>query len=109
MDNNSEYPQAIPVKADEHIIQVMDPLMLKEEDSQLVRIVDNYDTKSKGHFAKVRLRDRQDRNFGFLFGREGMSIDNLLNKRSIYSDNVLYEIESTLKPLATSKDPDIPV
>lgn len=107
MDNNSDYPNSQPVKAQEYIIEVKDPLTLEEEDSQLVTIADNYDTKSKGYFANIRLRDRQDRNFSFLFGREGNSLDNLLSKRKIYSDNVLYEIESTLKPLATSKDPDI--
>lgn len=106
MDNN-DYPQSIPVKAQEQIIEVKDPLMLEESNETLARIVDNYDTKSKGYFAKVRLKDRQNKNFSYLFGRDENSVDNLLNKRSIYSDNVLYEIESTLKPLATSKDPDI--
>lgn len=107
MDSLGDYPNSIPVEAKEKIIQVQDPLMLTESDETLVKIADNYDTKSKGYFSKVRLKDRQNRNFAYLFGREGNSIDSLLNKRSVYSDNVLYEIESTLKPLATSKDPDI--
>ncbi len=107
MDNIGDYPNSIPVKAQENIIEVKDPLTLDEDDTKLVSIANNYDTKSKGYFAKVRLRERQDRNFSYLFGREANSVDSLLNKRSIYSDNVLYEIESTLKPLATSKDPDI--
>lgn len=103
----SDYPNSIPVKAQEYIIQRQDPLTLEEDDAKLVSIADNYDTRSKGYFSKIRLRDRQDRNFSFLFAREGNSVDNLLNKKSIYTDNVLYEIESMLKPLATSKDPDI--
>lgn len=107
MDTTGTYPTAIPIEAKEKIVQVEDPLVLTEKDETLVKIVTNYDTKSKGYFSRVRLKDRQNRNFAFLFGREGDSMDSVLSKKSIYSDNVLYEIESTLKPLATSKDPDI--
>ena len=101
------YPNVIPVKAKEEIIEVKDPLELSEDDVTLVSLVDNYNDKAVGYFSKIRLKDRQDRNYGYLFGREGNNFNQLLNKKSTYSDNILYEIESTLKPLATSKDPDI--
>lgn len=101
------YPNAIPVKAQEQIIQRQDPLLLTEDDTTLVRIVDNYDTKSKSYFSKIRLRDRQDRNFSYLFARGAAGADSLFDKKDKTTDNVIYEIESTLKPLATSKDPDV--
>lgn len=108
MDSSiGDYPNAIPIQAKEYIVETKDVLDLGEEDSQMIQIADNYAQKAKSYYAQIRLKDRQDRNFSYLFAREGNSIDNLLNKRSIYADNVLYEIESTLKPLATSKDPDI--
>ncbi len=103
-----DYPNAIPVRAQEYIVQRADPLMIEEDDTKIITIVDTYDTRAKGYFSKIRLKDRQDRNFNYLFGRNsGSGVEALLNKRSVYSDNVLYEIESTLKPLATAKDPDI--
>lgn len=95
-----------PVKAKEEIIQVADPLELKEQDDVLIKIADDRVEGSKGFFTKLRIKERQDRNFEFLFGRSELNEKNLIKKR-IYSDNVLYEIESILKPLATSKDPDI--
>ena len=107
MDNLGNYPNSLPIEAKEKIIQVQDPLEITQTDEELVRIVNNYDVKSKAYFAKIRLKDRQNRNFSFLFSRESNSVDNLLNKKSIFSDNVLYEIETTLAPMATSKDPDI--
>ena len=107
MDDLGDYPQSIPIEAEEKIIEVKDPLALEIDDTELLKITKDYETKSKGYFAKIRLKDRQNRNFSYLFARENNSIDNLLNKKRQYSDNLLYEIESTLKPLATSKDPDI--
>lgn len=95
-----------PVKAKEEIIQVSDPLTLNEKDDTLIDIADERVSASKSFFTKLRIKDRQDRNYEFLFGREDFAEKNLIKKR-IYSDNVLYEIESILKPLATSKDPDI--
>ena len=95
MDNLGDYPNSLPIEAKEKIIQVQDPLEITQTDEELVRIVNNYDVKSKAYFAKIRLKDRQNRNFSFLFSRESNSVDNLLNKKSIFSDNVLYEIETT--------------
>lgn len=106
-DKQGDYPHSLPVIPEEKIIKIEDPLTLEEEDDKLISIVDDYVTGSKGHFSKIRLRDRQNRNYANLWGRENNTMDSLLNKKNVYSDNVIYEIESTLKPLATSKDPDI--
>lgn len=99
-------PNLISVRPQEEIMERADPLTLDETDDTLIRIANSRVQASKNFFTKIRLRERQDRNFKFLFGREDLSFQNVFKKR-LYNDNVLYEIESTLKPLATGKDPDI--
>lgn len=96
----------VPIVPEEKIGDQEDVLTLKESDAELVRINDQRVTNAKAFYSKIRLRDRQDRNFSYLFGRENNNIDGLFKKKR-YSDNVLFEIEATLKPLAMSKDPDI--
>jgi len=106
MDDSFTTANPHPVKAKEEIIEVQDPLKLTESDSVLATVAEDYVKHSKSFFAKIKLKDRQDRNFAFLMGREDLGDKNLYRKQ-VYQDNVLYETESTLKPLATSKDPDI--
>ncbi len=106
MDDTTTTANPHPIKAKEEIIEIQDPLTLKEKDDTLITISKQYVDASKAYFTTIRLKDRQDRNYAFLFGREDMGEQNLHLKK-MYKDNILYEVESTLKPLATSKDPDI--
>lgn len=105
MDNTTS-SNPVPIVAQEEILEQQAPLTLKAEDDELVKIVDQRTNASKEFYSKISLKERQDRNYNFLFARKDGEYSNVLKAR-VYNDNVLYEIEASLKPLAMSKDPDI--
>lgn len=91
----------------------MDPLQLEIEDSDLCRIVDayseDYQTFYKGTY---NLFERRKRNELHLFGRQHADREKMhlyKDYESRFQDNVLYEIEGTIKPLAMSRIPDLMV
>lgn len=100
-----------PYVFQDDVLQISDPLELKIDDEELVRIVDQRIKDSEGFFEKnYNLKERRKKNETYLFGRQlgVLEANNSLKDyetRSSY--NVLYEIESSLKPLAMSKLPDI--
>lgn len=104
--DNSLFQPAHPIKAEEQIGDRLNVLTLSENDETLCKIIDSYDANAKAYYTDIALKDRQDRNFATLFARSDRKFTDI-NKKRIYSDNILYEIEASLKPLAMSKDPDI--
>lgn len=91
----------------------LDPLQLNIEDDELVRIVDEYSSEYNSYYTtKYDLFNRRDKNEIYLFGRQIMQKEKdklMKNFESRYLDNVLYEIEGTIKPLTMSRIPDLMV
>ena len=92
---------------------VTDPLSLDIEDDELVKIIDKRIKDSRFYYkSNYDLYSRRKKNEMYLFGkqieekeREGKVKD--YETRNL--DNVLYEIQATIKPLAMSQLPDLTV
>ncbi len=88
-----------------------DPLALDIEDSDLISNFDKLLSDSREFYRNEKdLYDRRSENELYYFGRQIVEKDKahlLKDYESKYHDNVLYEIESTLKPLAMSRLPDL--
>jgi hypothetical protein len=96
---------------EEGVVTTQDPLALDIKDEELVKIIDDRIDASKKFFdQKYNLTERRNKNELYLFGRQ---LDNKEKKNELklyearHLHNVLYEIESSLKPLAMSHLPDM--
>lgn len=87
------------------------PISLDIDDTELVKIVNEWiDTSKEFYEEKYNLVERRKKNETYLFGRQlAVKEDKKLLKdyEARFGDNVLYEIESSLKPLAMSHLPDM--
>lgn len=88
-----------------------DPLALDIPDKDLVDIIDKRINDTREWNAKnLDLYERRDRNVKFLFGKQIKDKEDRKELKPYQArnlDNVLYEIESTIKPLAMSQLPDL--
>lgn len=100
-----------PLNPGSGMVQLLDPLELKIEDSELLKISKARRSASNTFFEdKYNLSDRRKKNERYLFGRQVMDREKrgeLKDYETRSADNALYEIEASLKPLAMSKLPDI--
>lgn len=93
--------------ATDEVIQQQDPLSLNVDDKLLVDVLDKRVEASRSWYkTEKNLYDRQKQNVNFLFGR------NILPKKlkkyeSDFMDNVIWEAESSIKPIALSRMPDM--
>jgi hypothetical protein len=118
MDNNTysteDYlsPHVLnPLHDTEGVGLATDPLALDIPDDDLVEIIDRRIEQTR-HFYKEKydLYTRRQQNETFLFGRQIAELEaagKLKDYESRNLDNILYEIEATIKPLAMSQLPDM--
>lgn len=96
---------------DDYTLNVADPLALQIDDNDLVDITDRRIEASQKFFEeKYNLKERRKKNETYIFGRQIAELEKrgvLKDYETRSADNALYEIESSLKPLAMSKLPDI--
>ena len=108
-DQSSFYDD--PVNAKEHLGRPTDPLALEIDDEELVKILDKkIETDKKFWTNKYNLTTRRKKMEMALFGKQITELEknNQLKKyETRYSNNALYEIEASLKPVAMSKLPDM--
>lgn len=100
-----------PIIAKEYVGEPTDPLSLSIEDDELVRIVDKrIDASKRFYEEKYNLSFRRKKNETYYFGRQIVERErrnDLKPYEARNQDNVLYEIEASLKPLAMSRLPDL--
>ena len=100
-----------PLHPDQEVLYVADPMALDIPDEDLVDIVrKRIKDDEKFYEANYNLKARRQKNEMYLFGRQTDQSEKdgkLKDYETRSSDNVLYEIEASLKPLAMSKLPDI--
>lgn len=89
-----------------------DPLALNIPDKKLVKIIDKRIRDSRKFFKgpKYNLYDRRKKNEMYVLGRQVNSKEErqeLKVYESRFLDNALYEIESTIKPIALQNMPDL--
>lgn len=93
--------------------QPTDPLQLEGiDDDDLADIIDDHESEYDDFYeSKYDLFERRKKNEIYVFGRQ-LSILNedaqiMKDYESRYQDNVLYEIEGTIKPLGMTRLPDL--
>lgn len=94
--------------------EITDPLALDIPDKDLVDSVDERIKNTRNFYKSddYDLYNRRARNEIYRFGRQIITKEkdgDLKKYESRYLDNVLYEIEQTIKPLAMSRMPDLMV
>src|SRR3990167_562545 len=113
MENPIDEQQMVSNSLDfkEGLIGNIDPLRLDIEDDELIKIIDQRVKTSEKYFeSKYNLKERRTKNEKFLFCRQVDDLEKdgkLKDYETRSSDNALYEIEASLKPLAMSKLPDM--
>lgn len=106
-------PVNYPISTTEQIVQQADPLSLDIDDLELCQIIDKRIKESQTFYEeRYDLKNRRKKNEMYYFGRQ-VDDKEKRNKLRPYEsrtlDNVLYEIEASIKPLAMSKIPDMMV
>lgn len=90
-------------------LEISNPLSLKVDDDTLVRWIDERIGQSDAFYNKEKhLDDRRERNKNFLFGKQ-VDKNKLEEHQEAYMDNIIYEGEGTIKPIALSRLPDMTV
>ena len=85
-----------------------DPLGVEIKDEILAQTIDRRIKQSQKHWDsdEVNLKVRRQKNLDFLEGRQ-VDAGKQKNYTSTYVDNVIWEAERTLKPIALSRLPDL--
>lgn len=109
----NEVEQTTPMDEEGILSIPLSPLDLDIEDQELVDNFDDNLEASRNFFTeKYDLFDRRAKNELYRFGRQVLIKEKeklLKNYESRYMNNVLYEIEGTIKPLSMSRLPDFMV
>jgi hypothetical protein len=100
-----------PVQPRDGVVQEADPLSLAIEDKELREVFDKRIADAKKFFEdRYELTMRREKNERYLFGRQ-ISQNEKANRyrpyEAKYQDNALYEIESSIKPIALSRLPEM--
>lgn len=107
---NSTQLETKPIDTKEGVLYEADPIALEIPDEDLVRILDKRHKDDSNFFDKKKnLTERRRRNKTYLFGQQIIEKEEkheLKDYESRYQDNILYEIEASIKPLALSRLPD---
>lgn len=100
-----------PINPEEGMGELQDPLSLDIPDDELVKIIEHeIDADKKFWNQEYNLTERRKKTEIALFGRqvaEKEKKEELKKYEARYSDNAIYEIEATLKPVAMSHLPDL--
>jgi len=113
MDETNALDEQQQVNNDLNIGQITptDPLSLEIPDKDLADIVPERIKASRAFFNdKYKLDSRREKNEKYRFGRQIDDFEKDKDTKKYQSrsaDNAIYEIETTLKPLAMSKLPDM--
>ena len=92
------------------IKEELDPLTLELEDDDLVRAIDRRVQASDKFYngSDIQLKVRRKKNKEFLIGKQG-DPTKIKKYQVAYIDNLIYEAENTIKPIAMSRLPDLTV
>lgn len=104
--DNFDIVQPLDNNAEEELVLQSDPLALEIEDSVLLSTLTRKIDDAKSDFKKKKIYSRQQINLDYLLGRQ---IDEAQYKEysSRFVDNLIYEAEATIKPIALSRLPDL--
>lgn len=83
----------------------LDYLTLNVDDTELIKRINFRIEDAKAEFAKLKIDDRRKENLDYLIGNQLPT--NLKTWQSKFVDNVIYESEGSIKPIAMSSLPDL--
>lgn len=84
-----------------------DPLTLQLKDEDFIRVIDERIEQSQKYFDnELDWKTRRQRNKDYLFGDQ-IDEKQLKSFQPRYIDNIVYEAESTIKPIALGRLPDL--
>ncbi len=94
----------------EGLIEQHDPLHLDLEDDVFVDVIDQWVSDSQKYYANKNLKTRQKRIMNYYMGKHDSLDENKKNSWQVpYVENVVYEGIRRVKPIATSRLPDLTV
>lgn len=86
---------------EESVGDYIDILELSMDDSELLKLRDEWETKNKGYLPKIEARQKQNKVY-----YEGTQIQSGLQSQKGISSNLIFEAEETFIPQALSKNPE---
>ena len=95
----------------DNIVEDTDPLHLDLENQEFVQVINDSIAQSLTYYNKKRLPQRQDKMLDYYLGNqlETTGPRKLANHQPRYVENVIYEGIRRIKPIATSRLPDLTV
>lgn len=94
----------------EGITQEADPLYLGLEDQEFVDTIDQFISDSVAYYENKKLPQRQEKILGYYLGNQlPQGKRKLADWQTPYIENVIYEAVRRIKPIATSRLPDLTV
>ena len=95
----------------EGIIEDIDPLKLDLDDSEYIAVIEDSIAKSQQYYKKKGVPERQDKMLSYYMGNQiETEGDRKLSKHQPrYIENVVYEGVRRIKPIATSRLPDLTI
>ena len=98
----------MPDAGREGVLEYQNPLDLSVKDKTLVEYVDNRIDKSRNYFkTEKKLYSRQEKNLQYLLGLGQIDFTKLKDHQAKYMDNLIYESEASIKPIALSRLPEL--
>lgn len=87
---------------------IQDPLLITIDDDELDRVIDVRKEYAESKYKEIDLKNRQNKNLDYLLGKHDANDDRKLKDyQARYMDNVIYESEAYIKPIALSRLPDL--
>jgi hypothetical protein len=90
----------------------VDPLHLDLDDQDFIDVIKDLLKESRRYFKKLDLYSRRNRNMEYYLGGQIRKLEDakkLKDHDTRYLDNLIWEAEQTLKPIALSRVPDLMV
>lgn len=100
-------PNIVSERQPDQMSEQLDPFQLDVPDIDLVKTIDERIEKSEAFYKEMNYDTRRERNKDFLFGNQISNIEDKRAYESRFIDNVIYEAENTIKPIALSRLPDL--
>jgi hypothetical protein len=89
-------------------VQEADPLTLDLEDEEFIEVVNQRIADSRAYYEGKRLPQRQEKNLAYYLGQQ-FDADKIPTYETPYIENVVYEAVQRIRPIASSRLPDLTV
>lgn len=99
------------IELQDGIIEDTDPLKLELADEDFIQVINDSIKQSEAHYSGKQLKQRQDKMLAYYLGNqiENEGPRKLAEHQPRYIENVVYEAVRRIKPIATSRLPDLTI